>query len=96
MQGISVKQAAQLMGKSEQFVRIGLQRGLLPIGQAIKMSSMWTYYISPKLFEEFTGAKIQDWILSLVIRYRLNLQKRFEQMLMFCEQVYFNNKKEDL
>lgn len=60
MQGISVKQAAQLMGKSEQFVRIGLQRGLLPIGQAIKMSSMWTYYISPKLFEEFTGVKIQD------------------------------------
>lgn len=60
MQGISVKQAAQLMGKSEQFVRIGLQRGLLPIGQAIKMSSMWTYYISPKLFEEFTGVKIQE------------------------------------
>ena len=60
MQGISVKKAAQLMGKSEQFVRIGLQRGLLPIGQAIKMSSMWTYYISPKLFEEFTGVKIQD------------------------------------
>lgn len=60
MQGISVKQAAQLMGKSEQFVRIGLQRGLLPIGQAIKMSSMWTYYISPKLFEEFTGQKVQD------------------------------------
>lgn len=60
MQGISVKQAAQLMGKSEQFVRIGLQRGLLPIGKAIKMSSMWTYYISPKLFEEFTGQKVQD------------------------------------
>ena len=60
MQGISVKQAAQSMGKSEQFVRIGLQRGLLPIGKAIKMSSMWTYYISPKLFEEFTGQKVQD------------------------------------
>ena len=54
---ISVKDAAKLMGKSEQFVRIGLQRGLLPIGQAIKMSSMYTYYISPKLFYEFTGKK---------------------------------------
>lgn len=76
MQGISVKQAAQLMGKSEQFVRIGLQRGLLPIGQAIKMSSMWTYYISPKLFEEFTGVKIQDWILSLVNKIQIKSVKK--------------------
>lgn len=76
MQGISVKQAAQLMGKSEQFVRIGLQRGLLPIGQAIKMSSMWTYYISPKLFEEFTGVKIQDWILSLVNKIQIESAKK--------------------
>lgn len=52
---ISVKEAAKIMGKSEQFVRIGLQRGLLPFGQAIKMSSMYTYYISPKLFEEYVG-----------------------------------------
>lgn len=60
MQEISVKKAAQLMGKSEQFVRIGLQRGLLPIGQAIKMSSMYTYYISPKLFYEYTGKKVGE------------------------------------
>lgn len=52
---ISVKEAAKIMGKSEQFVRIGLQRGLLPFGQAIKMSSIYTYYISPKLFEEYVG-----------------------------------------
>jgi hypothetical protein len=54
---ISVKEAAKIMGKSEQFVRIGLQRGLLPFGQAIKMSSIYTYYISPKLFEEYVGYK---------------------------------------
>lgn len=54
---ISVKEAAKIMGKSEQFVRIGLQRGILPIGTAFKMgnSSMYTYYISPKLFEEYVG-----------------------------------------
>ncbi|MBS6501852.1 MAG: hypothetical protein KH415_09505 [Clostridium sp.] len=52
---ISVKEAAKIMGKSEQFVRVGLQRGLLPFGQAIKMSSIYTYYISPKLFEEYVG-----------------------------------------
>jgi|BioPla2DNA2_1021312.scaffolds.fasta_scaffold122261_2 hypothetical protein len=52
---ISVKEAAEIMGKSQQFVRIGLQRGLLPIGKAVKMSSIWTYHISPKLFYEYIG-----------------------------------------
>lgn len=53
---ISVREAAEIMGKSQQFVRIGLQRGLLPFGIAIKMSSKWTYYISPKLFCEFISS----------------------------------------
>lgn len=57
---ISVKEAAKIMGKSEQFVRIGLQRGLLPFGQAIKMSSIYTYYISPKLFEEYVGYRYEQ------------------------------------
>ena len=52
---ISVKEVAKLMGKSEMFVRIGLQRGLLPIGTAVKISSKYTYYISPKLLEEYIG-----------------------------------------
>jgi hypothetical protein len=54
-QNISVKDAAQIMGKSQQFIRIGLQRGLLPFGTAIKLSSIWTYHISPKLFYEYIG-----------------------------------------
>ena len=54
-QNISVKEAAEIMGKSKQFVRIGLQRGLLPIGTAVKLSSIWTYHISPKLFYEYVG-----------------------------------------
>lgn len=52
---ISIKQAAEMMGKSKQFVRIGLQRGLLPFGTAVKMSSKWTYYISPQKFFEYVG-----------------------------------------
>lgn len=43
------------MGKSEQFVRIGLQTGKLPFGSAVKLSSKWTYYISPKLFYACAG-----------------------------------------
>lgn len=52
---LSVKEAAEMMGKSQQFVRIGLQRNLLPFGTAIKMSSVWTYYISPRKFYEYVG-----------------------------------------
>ena len=55
MQKISVKEAAEAMGKSQQFVRVGLQRGILPFGTAVKLSSVWTYYISPKLFYEYIG-----------------------------------------
>ena len=57
---ISVKDAAEAMGKCQQFVRIGLQRGLLPIGNAVKMSSKWTYYISPELFYKYTGIHIEN------------------------------------
>ena len=45
---ISVKEAADIMGVSQQFVRLGMQRKELPIGAAVKMSSKWTYYISPE------------------------------------------------
>lgn len=50
---ISVAEAARILGKSPQFVRIGLQRELLPIGVAVQMSSKWTYHISPKLLREY-------------------------------------------
>lgn len=56
---ISVKEASNITGMSEQFIRIGLQRGLIPIGTAVKMSSRWTYYISPKKLEEFTGISLE-------------------------------------
>lgn len=43
---ISVKEAARCMGKSDQFVRIGLQRGLLPFGNAVPgTGNNWNYYI---------------------------------------------------
>lgn len=52
---LKVEDAAKLMGRSGQYVRIGLQRGILPFGTAIKMGSKWTYYISPHRFREYTG-----------------------------------------
>ena len=52
---IKVIEAAKMMGKCQQFVRVGLQRGLLPFGTAIKAQERWNYYISPKLFYEYVG-----------------------------------------
>ncbi len=56
---LSIKKAAELMNVGPQFIRVGLQRGILPIGTAFKISkNRYTYYISPKLFEDYTGIKI--------------------------------------
>ena len=57
---ISVKRAAEILGVSQQFVRIGLQREKLPIGTAVKMSSRWTYHISPKLLQEYVGENTKE------------------------------------
>ena len=54
---ISVKEAARCMGKSDQFVRIGLQRGLLPFGNAVPgTGACWNYYINPTKFRDYVGA----------------------------------------
>lgn len=52
---LKVEDAARMMGKSGQYIRIGLQRGLLPFGTAIKVGAKWNYYISPHRFREYTG-----------------------------------------
>lgn len=58
---ISVRDAAKCMGKSDQFIRIGLQRGLLPFGNAVPgMGDRWNYYISPVKFREYVGAEQFD------------------------------------
>ena len=54
---ISVKEAARIMGKDSEYIRLGLIEGFLPIGSAYKRkgSSVYTYYISPRKFWEYTG-----------------------------------------
>ena len=54
---VKVADAAKLMGCSEQFIRIGLQRGILPIGHAVKLKQ-WAYYISAPMLEQYTGKKM--------------------------------------
>lgn len=65
---ITPSTAAAVIGKSGQFVRIGLQRGLLkahgePIGLAVKLvqtGKRYTYYINPKLLAEFAGITLDE------------------------------------
>lgn len=52
---MSVKECAELLGKSQQFVRIGLQEGILPFGYAVQMSSRWSYHISAARVYEYLG-----------------------------------------
>lgn len=52
---MTVAECARLLDKSPQFVRVGLQRGILPFGYAIKMSSKWTYHISAAKVYEYLG-----------------------------------------
>lgn len=57
---LSIKEAATLMNVSEQFIRVGMQRNLLPFGFAIKHKSKWCYYISPIKFTEATGIDLNE------------------------------------
>lgn len=55
---IPINVAAKIMGKSPMFIRIGLQKGLLPFGTALKTDEsheQYDYYISPRLFADYTG-----------------------------------------
>lgn len=57
---ILTAEAAEILNVSPQFVRIGMQQGKLPIGTAIKMSSIWTYHISEKLLADYSGKDIEQ------------------------------------
>ncbi|MBQ9737897.1 MAG: hypothetical protein IJV75_00070 [Alphaproteobacteria bacterium] len=57
MKKITVAQAANEMGVSQQFVRIGLQRGILDFGYAVKMSNRYTYHISKEKFNNYMGKR---------------------------------------
>lgn len=51
------KEAAEIMGISEQAMRAALQQGLLPFGVAIKLSE-YVYYVNRKRFELWMEGKL--------------------------------------
>lgn len=56
---LTVKEAARLMEAGEQFIRMGLQSGTLPIGCAVKTSTHWTYHISARKLGEYLGVALE-------------------------------------
>lgn len=59
---ISVADAARIMGKEAAFIREGMKQGILPIGTCFKKegAEQYDYYISPKLFWEYTGYAFRE------------------------------------
>lgn len=55
MKSIPINVVADIIGKSPQFVRIGLQQKSLPIGSAVKMSTEWCYHVSYELLKNYIG-----------------------------------------
>lgn len=58
---MTVKEAAKVMGVTEQFIRLGLQQGRFPWGYAVKMKGRFSYYINSRRFmehEEFDSKDI--------------------------------------
>ena len=57
---MTVQEASRLMGKSQSFIRIGLQRNILPFGFAVKTGKdRYSYFISKEKFTESTGIKCE-------------------------------------
>lgn len=54
---LTIKEVSKLLGKSEMFVRIGIQRNLLPFGVAIKLPGRerYSYHIPPHAVFEYLG-----------------------------------------
>lgn len=53
MTKLTINYVAAKLGMSPQSVRLGLQRGELPFGSAIKTSSKYTYIIYEKKLREY-------------------------------------------
>lgn len=64
---ISVREAARCLGKSDQFVRVGIRGGQLSFGKAVPGTGQkWNYYINPAKFRDFVGEEQFDAFFGLL------------------------------
>lgn len=60
---MTVKEVAELLGKTQQTIRIGLQLGMFPFGTAFKTNpenKSYTYVIYPEKVKQYIGVKEND------------------------------------
>ncbi len=50
---ITVEEAAEKMGITPMFLRLGMRDGKFPFGAAVKFEKQWRYYINPIRFEKW-------------------------------------------
>lgn len=56
---VTVEEVAHLIGKSPQFIRIGLQKGIFPWGYAVNITGRrWTYWINAEKFKQVEGVSL--------------------------------------
>ena len=62
MKKITIKRAAQLLGKGELYVRECIKDGSLPIGTATQLpgSERWNFTISPGALAEYLGCSVRE------------------------------------
>ena len=75
---VPVPVAADLLGKSQMYIRTGLQNGRLPFGSAVKTSSQWSYHIPPLALKAYIdGDRVMTTpeIIEMVVRHTLAVQQ---------------------
>lgn len=50
---MKIKEVASMLGETEQFIRVGLQKGIFPFGTAEKVDGKFTYSIDKAAFNRF-------------------------------------------
>ena len=57
---ISIKKAADLMGISQQLLRVLIHNDKLPFAAAVKTKSQYQYYINGKGLADYVGKSIEE------------------------------------
>lgn len=54
---ITVEEAAEKMGITPMFLRLGMRDGKFPFGTAVKFNKQWRYYINRIRFEKWLAGE---------------------------------------
>ena len=55
---VDIKEASEILGCTQQYLRVALQRNMFPFGNAVKTSSEYTYYINRSRLMAYTRGEL--------------------------------------